>query len=84
MTKVTLHLRTEPYEERDDDGFVTLDGNKVIGEVKRGDEVLYTKPVITDDSVESVCLVKEQLALEIETWAVMNTDFTPEPDYMPQ
>lgn len=81
---VKLYVRTEPYEEKDGEGFVTLDGNKVIGEVKRGDEVLHTKTVITDDTIESVCHVKENVGLEIEIWAVENTDFMPEPDHLPQ
>lgn len=84
MTKVTLHVRTEPYEEEDDEGFVFFDGNKVIGEVKRGDEILHTKEVITDDTIESVCDVKENVGLQIELWAVQNTDFTPEPNCLPQ
>lgn len=68
---VTLHVRTKPYEDDD------LDGNKVIGEVKRGDEVLYTKEIITDDTIESVCDLKEAVGLDIELWAVQNTDFMP-------
>ncbi|MEK7201243.1 MAG: hypothetical protein AAB737_01235 [Patescibacteria group bacterium] len=68
---VTLHVRTEPYEEEE------FDGNKVIGEVKRGDEILYTKEIITDDTIESVCTVKETVGLRIELWAVQNTDFMP-------
>ena len=83
MTKVTLHVRTEPYEDKDDEGF-TFDGNKVIGEVKCGDEILHSKEVITDDTIESVCDVKENVGLQIELWAVQNTDFMPEPDCMPQ
>lgn len=68
---VTLHVWTEPYEEED------LDGNMVIGEVKRGDEILHTKEIITDDTIESVCTVKETVGLAIELWAVQNTDFMP-------
>lgn len=84
--KVTLHVRTEPYQERNDEEYedvVTFEGNKVIGEVKRGDEVLYTKTVITDDGIESVCDAKETVALEIELWAVQNTDFMPTEDALP-
>ena len=68
---VTLHVRTDPYQDED------LDGNKVIGEVKRGDEVLHTKEIITDDTIESVCYVKDNVGLDIELWAVQNTDFMP-------
>ncbi len=68
---VTLHLRIEPYEDND------LDGNKVIGEVRRGDQVLFTQEVITDDTIESVCFVQDNVGLEIELWAVQNTDFMP-------
>jgi hypothetical protein len=74
---VTLHVRTEPYEDE------SIDGNKVIGEVKRGDEVLHTKEVITNDCVHSVCSVKDDVALDIELWAVQHTDFMPTADAMP-
>ena len=80
MQKVTLHIRTEPYEEKDDGDALTFGGNKVIGEVKHGDEVLHTKTVITDDGIESVCDTEERVALEIELWAVQNTDFMPTAD----
>ncbi len=80
MEKVTLHVRTEPYEEKDDEDIVILDGNKVIGQVKRGDDVLHSKEIITNDTIESVCGVKECVALEIELWAVQNTDFMPTAD----
>jgi hypothetical protein len=83
MAKVTLHIRTEPYKGKDGEGF-TFDGNKVVGEVKRGDKIIHTKEIVTDDTVESVCDVKESVAIQIELWAVQNTDFIPEPDCMPQ
>lgn len=73
---VTLHVRTEPYED-------DIEGNKVIGEVKRGDQILHTKEVITDDTIESVCSLRESIALDIELWAVQNTDFMPTEDAMP-
>ena len=65
--EVTLYTRTEPSGR-----FV-----KIIGEVKRGDEVLYTKTVITDDNPESVGDTRDLLSLEIEQWAVENTDYMP-------
>ena len=68
---VTLHVRTESYVDK------SIDGNKVIGEVKRGDEILHTKSVITDDFIESVCDAQDNIALDIELWAVKNTDFMP-------
>ncbi len=80
MEKVTLHVRTEPYEGKDSEGVVTFTGNKVTGEVKRGEEVLYTKTVVTDDSIESVCDLKDFVAAKIELWAVQNTDFMPTAD----
>jgi hypothetical protein len=83
MEKVTLHVRTEPYQEKDGKGAVILDGNQVIGEVKRGDQILHTKAFVTDDSIESVCAVKDAVALEIELWAVENTDFEPTADALP-
>lgn len=85
---VTLHVRTEPYEDTHDEvgeDFTTypvkFDGNKVIGEVRRGDEVLFKKEVITNDSIESVGDVSDNVALDIEIWAVENTDY--EPDGVP-
>jgi len=80
---VTLHVRTKPHKGKDDDGF-DFEGNKIIGEVKRGDALLYTKTVITDDTVESVCDMKESVALKVELWAVHNTNFMPKPECMPQ
>jgi hypothetical protein len=74
---VTLHVRTEPYKDE------SIDGNKVIGEVKRGDEILHSKEVITDDTIESVCYLKDSIAIDIELWAVQNTDFMPTADAMP-
>lgn len=68
---VTLHVRIEPYEDD------TIDGNKVTGEVKRGEEILYTKEVITSDDIQSVCFVEESVSLDIEIWAVDHTDFKP-------
>ena len=80
---VTLNVRSEPYKDEDDDG-LDLVGNKIIGEVKRGEAVLHTETVFTDDTVESVCDVKEFVALKVELWAVQNTNFMPEPKRMPQ
>ncbi len=77
MSKVTLHVRTEPYEEDD------FDGNKVVGEVKRSNIVLHTETIITDDGIESVCDAKETVALKVELWAVQNTDFMPTADALP-
>jgi hypothetical protein len=77
MAKVTLHVHAEPYEADE------FDGNKVIGEVKRGDEILHKKEIITDDSIESVCSARESIGLEIEIWAVQNTDFQPTEDALP-
>jgi len=73
LAPVTLHVRTEPYEDEDE----TIHGNKVIGEVKRGDEVLHTIEVITNDCVISVCEVGDDVARRIELWAVQKTDFMP-------
>ena len=81
--QITLHVRTEPHTEKDDTGAITFDGNKVIGEVKRGDEILYTKSVITADTIESVCGVKDMVGLEIEIWAVQNTGYMPTTDALP-
>lgn len=77
MSSVTLHIRTEPYEEDD------FDGNKVVGEVKRGGKVLHTVTVITDNGIESVCGAKDEVGLKIELWAVQNTDFMPTVDALP-
>lgn len=79
---VKLYIRTEPHKGEDEEG-LSFDGIKIIGDVKRGEEVLYTKEVITDDTIESVCQFKDMVALEIELWAVQNTDFVPEPEHMP-
>jgi len=68
---VTLHVRTEPYEDE------SIDGNKVIGEVKRGDEILHTQEVITNDAIESVCTAQETVGLDIKLWAVRHTEFMP-------
>jgi hypothetical protein len=73
---VTLHVRIEPYEDE------SIDGNKIIGEVRRGEEILHSKEVITNDSIESVCSVRDDIALDIELWAVQNTDFMPTEDAM--
>ena len=82
-TPVILHVRTEPYQEKDDNDYVTFDGNEVIGEVKRGKEILHTVKIITNDSVTSVCEVQDDVGLEIETWAVQHTDFMPTEDALP-
>lgn len=80
---VTLHVRTEPYEERNHRGNITFDGNKIIGEVKRGEEILHTETVITNDSVTSVCENQDDIEIQIEIWAVENTDFMPTADALP-
>ncbi len=80
---VTLHVRTEPYEEKDDHDVVIFDGNKVIGEVKRGDEILHTEEVVVVSTIESVCDVKDEVAIQIELWVVENTDFIPTADALP-
>ena len=67
---VTLEFQVKPYEE-------SIDGYRVIGEVTRGNEILYTKEVIASDSVESVRQAGDDVALDIELWAVKNTDFMP-------
>jgi hypothetical protein len=82
MPQVTLHVRIEPHVDDEGDG-VIFEGNKITGEVKRDNDVLFTKSVITDDAIESVCGVQEMVALEIEKWAVKNTDFMPTEDTLP-
>lgn len=83
MQKVTLLVRTEICENQGEheDDLVRYDGVKIIGEVKRGDEILYTKEVIANDDVESVCDAKDYVDTQIELWAVENTDFVPESEY---
>ena len=76
MTKVTLNVRTEPYEQDCGMGF-TAYGKKVIGEVKCGDEILHTEEIIADDKEEPVRRATEDMAIKIEIWAVENTDFMP-------
>ena len=80
--KVTLHVRVEDYEEKEEGDFKSS-LVKVVGEVKRGSKILYTESRVTDNTVDSVCNVKEIVVLEIELWAVQNTDFMPEPDCLP-
>jgi hypothetical protein len=81
MQKVTLRVYTEPCKVEGDE--IVSDGTKVIGEVRRGDKVLHSKEIITDDTIESVCGTKENVELEIELWAVKNTDFMPTEDALP-
>jgi hypothetical protein len=76
---VTLHRRTTPYDLEDLEGFV-FTGNKIIGEVRRGDHILHTVEVNTDDGIESVCDAQDQVDRQIEDWAVENTDYVPKED----
>jgi hypothetical protein len=79
MQKVTLHVSTETAEWKD----VYYKGVEVTGEVRRGNEILHSHHVLTDDSTESVSDAKEEVALAIELWAVENTDFLPTADALP-
>lgn len=80
--EVTLHMRTKPYQGKDEEGY-NYEGVRIIGEVKRGKAVLYTETVIADDNIESVCDTKESVAIKIELWAVENTNFMPTADALP-
>lgn len=83
MSNVKLNVRVEPYKAKESDDGVIFEGNKVIGEVKCGDKILYMTESIPDDSIESVCTAKELVGLAIELWAVKNTDFMPTADALP-
>lgn len=67
MTNVTLALRVKPDNC----------GNEIIGEVKRGDTILHTQSIKTDDTIESVTHFEDVVALDIELWAVRNTEYMP-------
>lgn len=67
MTDITLALRVEPDNH----------GNQIIGEVRRGDKILRSQSIKTDDTIESVTHFKDIVALDIELWAVRNTDYMP-------
>lgn len=67
---VTLHVTHAADEE-----FPQL--LRITGEVKRGGEVLHAQSTLCENDIQTVPDVKEDVALEIELWAVKNTDYTP-------
>ena len=80
---VKLHITTTPFKGKDGEGF-NYEGLKIVGTVKRGEEILHSEEVVADDNIESVCDAKDGIGLNIELWAVQNTDFMPEPENMPR
>lgn len=54
----TIHTRVEPFQEPDDEG-VIYDLNRIVAEIKVDDEVVWTDTVETNDTIESVCGVRE-------------------------
>lgn len=75
MQPVTLHVRTEPCRGKEGANTPIFVGKKIIGEVKRGQNVLYTKAMVTDSPDESVTYIRDIVTAKIELWAVQNTDF---------
>ena len=54
----TVHTRVEPFQEPDSEG-VVYDMNRIVAEIEVEDEVVWTDTVVTDDTIESVCSVRE-------------------------
>jgi hypothetical protein len=67
----TVHTRIEPFQEPDEEG-VIYDLNRITAEIKVDDEVVWTKTVETNDSIESVCGVRDELGWEAVQHAVAN------------
>lgn len=76
----SVHVRVEPFEEPNDD--VVYDMNRIVAEIKVDDEVVWTDTVETNDTIESVCGVRESQYWKAAEHAVAHYGYeTEEEDY---
>lgn len=54
----TIRTCVEAFQATDDDGF-TWDANRIVAEITVDGEVVWSDSVVTNDTVESVCGVRE-------------------------
>ena len=70
MTTV-VYTRVKPFKEPDSEG-VVYDLNRIVAEIKVDGKVVWTDTVTTDDSIESVCGVRESQYWKAAEHAVAN------------
>ena len=80
MTKVTFGGRTVPFTEKDEGGYCSADYNRITVEVMVDGEVVWTKTASTDDTIESVCTVREMLFSEALDYARKEHGYEPDED----
>jgi hypothetical protein len=75
-TPVTLHITSASCEGKQKKGGSVLRGVTITGEVKRGDEILHAETYVLEPG-DSVIVLQGRVGLEMEHWAVDNTEYEP-------